>query len=192
MKTIKLIFVFGLIAIVGWSCSNSTSVNKNNWNPTYQPYAAAKKVAPADSAIGLAHQIPGFGGMFITRKTEQLAVYLTHPDRQKATAKRVLSNSEFIEKALSNTSASVANMAVKKGGYTFIELYDWEKQISSKILPTIDGGYSIGIDQSRNKVYIGVESKAARDRIHKKLSQLNIPGRSIIIHKISMNYPIGH
>ncbi len=189
MKTIKLTVMFGLTAIVAWSCSNSTSAEI--WNSEYQPYAEAKMVAPADSSIGLAKKIPGFGGWFIN-KSGRLAIYLTHPAQQKAKAKKVLSNSEFVKKALSNTSASVSNMVIKKGSYTFIELYDWEKQISSKILPTIAGGYSIGIDQSRNKIYIGVENKAARDRIRKKLAQLNIPVEAVIIYKISIWFGPGH
>ncbi len=189
MKTLRLICMFGLIVMIGWSCSTSTSPNE--WTSTYEPYESAKMVAPADSSIGLANNIPGFGGWFIN-KSDQLAIYLTNPDQQKAKAKKVLSNSEFVKKALSNISASVSNMIFKKGSYTFVELYDWRKQVSGKVLPIIDGNYTIGIDQSRNKLYIGVESKAVRDRVHNKLTQLNIPSDAVMIYKVSIWFGPGH
>lgn len=172
MRTIKLIFTFGLITMFVWSCSDSTSVNNNGWHTTYRPYAAAKKVAPADSSISLAQNIPGFGGWFIN-KSGKLAIYLTHPKQQKAKAITVLSNSEFVEKALSNTTASVSNMVIKKGAYTFTELYNWLSTIHDKILP-MEGFYTTGIDQSQNTLSAGVKNKTIRDRVINKLAELNI------------------
>src|SRR5699024_9251608 len=129
MKAIKLTFVFGLIVMVAWSCSDSVSPENGDGfgkvtyaNATKISCAAVNSSSPTDSIIDFARKIPGFGGMFINGDG-QFTIYLTHPAKQKAKAKEVLLHSGLITEALSNTSASVANMKIKKGQYTFLQLY---------------------------------------------------------------------
>lgn len=187
MKTIKLLFMFGLIAMIAWSCSTSTS--PDNWDPSNLPYAEAKKVPVAsDSLINLAQKTPGFGGLFIN-KSGQLSIYLTNPESQEAKAKEVLSNSKLIADMLSQLqdqgySVSIANMEILNGQYTFLQLYNWKSKIGEKIFP-MDGAYTNGIDQSVNKVSVGVKDKAVRDKVVKKLPQLNIPENSVMFYQMT-------
>lgn len=181
MKTVKLIFLFGLVAMVAWNCSNLTSSDDGGFASV--PYANATMVSPADSLLGLAQQIPGFGGLFIN-DSDQLNIYLTQPAEQKETAIQVLSSSELIKKALSNSSASVSNMKVNQGQYTFIKLYTWKKEISSKVL-IMDPVYSVGIDQSQNKVSVGVKNKSTLDSVNRKLVELNIPEEAVMIYQMT-------
>jgi hypothetical protein len=133
----------------------------------------------ADSLIEIAQEIPGFGGLFLDQ-SGQLNVYLAEPDEQKAKAVSVLSSWKPLTTALSNTTASVSDMKVKKGQYTFVQLYAWNKKI-----PATDGVYETGIDQSKNKVSIGVKDKAVKNKIINKLAHLNIPKDAVAIYKTS-------
>jgi hypothetical protein len=171
-------------------------------NPTSRgfasaPYTNATKISvgtensnQADSSNQLNKLIPGFGGFFIS-KSGKFTIYLTHPAAQKAKAKEVLSNSKPIQKALARIrdqggkyqSASVANMVIKKGQYTFLQLYSWDHK-TGKILAS-DGVYAEGIDQSKNKVSIGVKDKAVKNKVINKLVQLNIPKGAVAIYKTS-------
>jgi len=193
MKTTILLCVLGLFAAVTWSCSNSTSTNSTN-NEGFEspPYAKGKRVAvQADSLIGLAKQIPGFGGLFINQ-SGQLTIYLTQPEDQKAQARAVLSNSELVAGALSNTSASVSDMEVKKGQYTYVQLYEWRHTITGDVM-AIEGVYSAGLDLSRNKLSFGVKNKAVREKVRVKLAELNIPEDAVFIYQMSEpEYLIGH
>lgn len=187
MKTIKLIVLLGLAAIITWSCSNPTSSDGEDFASA--PYANATRVSvQADSLTGLAQKIPGLGGLFIN-ESDQLAIYLTNPANQKEKAKEVLSNSKLIVDMLSQLkdqgySVSVASMEILNGRYTFLQLHNWKSEVSNKIL-LMDGVYASGIDQSRNKVSVGVKSKAVRDAAVKKLSQLNIPEHAVIFYQMT-------
>jgi len=180
MKTINLLFLSVLIAIVTWSCSSPASSNGEFGE---SPYAKATEISPVDSLSDLAQQIPGFGGLFID-DSGQLTIYLTDPDQQQAKAKEVLSNSELIAQSLSHQSASVSDMQVLKGQYTFITLHEWKKEVSRKVL-IIEGVHSAGIDQSRNKLSIGVENESVLDKVHKKLAELDIPEEAVIIYQMT-------
>jgi len=180
MKTVNLLFLSVLAAIVTWSCSSPASSNGEFGE---SPYAEATEVSPADSLSDLAQQIPGFGGLFID-DSGQLSIYLTNPDQQKAKAREVLSNSELIAKALSNTSASVSNMKILKGQYTFLSLYTWKKEVADKVF-SMDGVYSIGIDEYRNKVSLGVKNKAIKAKVNEKLSELDIPRDAVMMYQMT-------
>lgn len=141
--------------------------------------------------VQLAKEIPGFGGLFINQ-SGQLSIYMTHPTKQKAKAAAVLSSFTPLAKSLAHLknegqkyqSASVSHMAIKKGQYTFLQLYAWKGQIRSKIL-SMKGVYSDGIDESQNQLSIGVKDKAVKAKVSKKLAQLNIPGDAVTIFKMS-------
>lgn len=188
MKAIRLICMLGLIAMIGQSCSNSTTPNE--WNPNYQPEAMGKKVPISANnwRRSLAQKIPGFGGLFIN-ESRQLTIYLTHPASQTAKAKEVLSTSELITDMLSQLrdqgySVSIANMEILNGKYTFIQLHNWKDKIVEKLLP-MEGVYTIGPDITHNKVTVGVKNKTVRDKVRKKLAPLKIPGEAVIIYKSS-------
>jgi hypothetical protein len=198
MKTIKLIFLFSSIALIAWSCSDSTFPNSNSEGFASAPYANATKISvggtnnpnQADSSNQLNKLIPGFGGLFIN-KSGKFTIYLTHPATQKAKAKEVLSNSKPITKALARLraqggkyqSASIVNMVVKKGRYTFLQLYSWDHETGK--IRVMDGVYAEGIDQSKNKVSIGVKNKAVKTKVINKLAQLNIPKDAVAIYQMS-------
>ncbi|HEX6982199.1 MAG TPA: hypothetical protein VF181_05520 [Balneolaceae bacterium] len=192
MKTVKLILVLSIVATFAWACSTPTNSNEDWATP---PYAKAKKITPSDSLMGLAQQILGFGGLFIN-EAGQLAIYLTQPESQKEKAKEVLSNSKLITEMLSRLrdqgySVSIADMEILNGQFTLIQLDKWEKEINSKILP-MDGVYTIGIDQSQNKVSVGVKNKTVRASLSKKLSNLNISGDAVGVYKITIEFPVGY
>lgn len=189
MKSIKILFIAFLTGMAAWGCSSSTSADPDDWSPGNQPYALAKMVSAAsDSLIGLAQQIPGFGGVFINQ-ADQLSIYLTEPSDQRDQAIEVFSDSEIIANVIEGlqnqgSSASVEDMEILHGQYTFIELYNWKIEVSSKIL-SIEDVHLIGVDQSRNKVSIGVENKAAKEKAVMELDPLNISVEAFIFYQMT-------
>jgi len=190
MKDIKLIFLLSITTLVAWSCSNSSFPTSADLSPT-GPYAKAIEVAPADSLIDLAQQIPGFGGLFIN-DSDQLSIYLTKPTQQQQKAREVLSNSELISKMLKNLrargqkyqSVSISNMEVLKGQYSFITLYNWKKEVNREVL-SMDAVYTTGIDQSRNKLSVGVKNETAAAKVIKKLAELDIPEKAVMMYQMT-------
>lgn len=189
MKTFKILFIGFLVTMTVWSCSSSTSADSDNWLPDDQPYASAKMVSVAsDSLFGLAQQIPGFGGVFIN-DSDQLSMYLTDPAGQKDQAINVFSDSELITNVIDDLqsqgySASVENMEILHGPYTFIELYNWKSEMNSEVLP-MEGVFSIGVDQSRNKVSVGVKDKAAKETVVMEMDRLNISDDAIVFYQMT-------
>jgi hypothetical protein len=172
--------------------------NSNSGKFASAPYTNATQVPLGEDSVNQAANsnqvfdhlnklIPGFGGLFIS-KSGKFTIYLTHPAAQKAGAREVLSHSKLIQKTLARIrsegakfkSASVANMVVLKGQYTFLQLHAWEHKV-----PFIDGVYTTDVDESKNKVTIGVKGKAVKNEIIKKLTQLNIPRNAVAIFKMS-------
>ncbi|MCW9707853.1 hypothetical protein [Fodinibius salsisoli] len=184
MKTVSLLLLLVLIGTITGSCSNSSSPASTNGELSESPYAEAKKVSVhADSLTDFAQQIPGFGGLFIN-DSDQLSIYLTNPTQQEAKAREVLSNSELIARSLSNSSASVSNMEVLKGQYTFLTLLEWKREVSSKVL-AMDNVYTGGIHQSQNKLSIGVKDETVAAKVNEKLAELDIPKEAVMMYQMT-------
>jgi hypothetical protein len=132
--------------------------------------------------------MPGFGGYFLDQ-SDRLNVYLTKPDQQKETAVSVLSGWKPLTKLLSRKHTSVADMKVLKGQYTFLKLQSWKSQLVHKIAQKafgVTGGvYSIGVDQSKNKVSMGVKNKSVRKKVIDNLARINIPKDAVAIYQMS-------
>ena len=142
----------------------------------------------SDSLIGLAQQIPGFGGVFINQ-TDQLSIYLTEPTGQKEQAIEVFSDSEIIANVIDGlqnqgSSASVEDMEILHGQYNFIELYNWKSEVNSKI-HSMEDVHSIVVDQSRNKVSIGVKDKAVKETAVMEMERLNISDDAIVFYQMT-------
>lgn len=75
-------------------------------------------------------------------------------------------------------------MNLANGPYTLIELSNWESEVSSKILSMRDV-HVIGVDQSRNKVSIGVKNKAVREEAVKELDLLNISSDVVLFYQMT-------
>lgn len=189
MKTIKILSIAFLVAMTAWSCSSSTSADTDDWSPSDQPYASAKMISVAsDSLFDLAQQIPGFGGVFIN-DSDQLSIYLTDPAGQKEQAVGVFSDSELITNVIDDLqsqgySASVEDMEVLQGQYTFNELYNWKSEMNSEVL-SMEGIYSIGVDQSRNKVSVGVKDKAVKETVVMELDRLNVSDDAVVFYQMT-------
>lgn len=59
-----------------------------------------------------------------------------------------------------------------------------EKKITSNVL-AVEGVYSNSINESQNRLSIGVKGKAVRAKVSEKLAQLNIPKEAVIIFEMS-------
>jgi len=119
----------------------------------------------------LAKNIPGLGGLFIN-DSGQLSVYLTNPGEQQAKAEAVFLSFKPLTKALARLrdqkpqyqATSISNMEILKGQYTFTTLYEWKKEVSSKIL-VMDGVYSSDIvGPFYNWIYYGLPLYSTRGR----------------------------
>lgn len=192
---ISYLFILSILIIVS-SCDTVLNQEESNVNRvqdtqtiTQAQILQRESLNQDERTAQLAKEIDGFGGLFINQ-SGQLSIYLTQPDKQKATATSTLSGFKPLTKTLvrlrsnKNISATVDNMNIRQGQYKFINLYDWKKKITNHILP-IKGVYTNDIDESQNKLSVGVSGEDTKDKVIKELAQLNIPREAVNIFTMS-------
>ena len=124
---------------------------------------------------GLAHSVPGFGGMFVDTATSHLTVYLQNPgDRASAIA--------AIRRAFPDREVADAEFAVRAGRFDWRELTAWRTEADAFL--TIPGMYKTDIDERLNKISIGVENDAVRSRISAELARRRVPSEAVVINVI--------
>ncbi|HET6528241.1 MAG TPA: hypothetical protein VFG39_05780, partial [Balneolaceae bacterium] len=196
-KTITTLTVIILISLAISSCDSilnpKSTTSNQSWNGVSQANDVKLKKSQSlnhdQRTVQLAKKINGLGGLFINQ-LGQLSIYLTQPTKQMAIATSTLSSFKPLTKTLArlrgkgNSLASVYNMKIKKGQYSFIKLYTWKKKVTSNILH-MEGVYTNDIDEAENKLSIGVKGKDIKAKVRKKLAQLNIPREAVIIFEMS-------
>lgn len=129
-----------------------------------------------DRFAEIARRVPGFGGVFFDQ-TGQLTVYMRDPSR--APAARTAISQVFGSRDLPLLSARVI-----VGKYDFTELKHWHD--SAIQILRLPGTASLDIDDSNNRIRIGVTSQAARNVVLEELSRLGVPEEAVIIEQTSL------
>lgn len=132
-----------------------------------------------DSLAALSDKAPGFGGTF-TDETGALTVYLTKSARQSEAMPVIRA---FLARQLRadlsvETVQLLSSIKVRQGTYTFRQLYDWYFLLTRSL--DVDGVVLTDIDESRNRIAIGVLDTAAGQAVLAKAASLGIPGRAVV------------
>jgi hypothetical protein len=130
--------------------------------------------ASSDREMALMNQeIPGFGGLFYDR--EGFAnVFLTDPDDARA---------------LDQLGPDVR---VLQGEFQFNELRAWRHELRSAVLG-LPGVVTLDVDESTNRVRVGVDRQAAPNasrRVARQVAQLGIPGHAVVVEAADPIYQL--
>jgi hypothetical protein len=154
-----------------------------------QPGPQASTNPPNSPALDLDHrfaevakQAPAFGGMFLDGNAT-LQVYLT--DRTQEAAARQAISAVFGPDVLTN------GMKVLDGENGFLQLAEWYVK-AHDLLPTMAEVNLLDIDEARNRIVIGVETKQWVPKVESLLAQLGIPARAVIVEEVEDAIPYSH
>jgi hypothetical protein len=148
--------------------------------PTDQPNSPALDLDHRFAEV--ARQAPAFGGMFLDGNAT-LQVYLT--DRTQEAAVRQAISAVFGLEVLSS------GMKVLDGENGFLQLAEWYVK-AHELLPSIAEVNLLDIDEARNRVAIGVETKQGVPMVKGMLTQLGIPAKAVIVEEMEDAIPYSH
>ena len=117
----------------------------------------------------VAKQVPAFGGMFIDSQGH-LSVYLLDPT-QKAAAESAIAS------IFGKDRIPVNGILVLQGQYGFLQLKEWFDRANA--LLAISGVTLVDIDESKNRLKIGLENIEARSRVGQALVRINVPREAV-------------
>jgi hypothetical protein len=129
-------------------------------------------------------EIPGFGGYFLD-KEGILNVYLTNPagkDRAITTLAHLLKGQPPL-RGSGGRSPDMSLTRVLQGQYGFAELRRWRIQTDQFIF-SVPGVISTDIDETRNRLAIGVEDAPTARRVRTELAQRAIPTNVVIVELV--------
>lgn len=155
------------------------------------PHDAAARIVPEPSAtrrtiddefVDLATRAPGFGGIFYDL-LGRLTVYLTNPslrDQVNAVIREFLLRSPT-NRAL-DIDSDLANMNVLRGEHDFAQLAAAYALITG--LAADRGVTQTDIDETRNRIVIGVLDVAAMERIRAGLARLHVADDIVVVERV--------
>ncbi len=130
-------------------------------------------IVPDDPAAEVAQRVPEFGGMFIDAEG-RLTVYLT----DEAMGAEVL---DAIAEVFGPDRIPAAGVRFIQGQYGYLELREWRELLAP--LWEIEGVSSIGIDQTRNRLRVGLETGKVRNRVERQVAELGIPPEAVLVEE---------
>ena len=135
--------------------------------------------------IGL--RTPEFGGMYLSEDNNTLYVYLTDKTQNPQKRQEVR---ESIKDVLKDDLTKGKNIKIVPAQYSMSQLYDWYRQM----MPMFENSQVTMTDlqESRNRIEIGVDDLGVIPTLEAKLTQLNIPRESVIFSEVEFAVPLYH
>lgn len=143
--------------------------------------AAAGAIPTIDQTFEiLARLLPGgFGGLYSG------GMFLVNPERL-ADTRAVAATLEQCAGRRAGSLSSVQQLGVLHGDYDWVQLTTWRARIETDASVTV---LLIDIDESRNRLGIGVTSEAARQTVLGRLRPLNVPSAAVAIEVLTFPPP---
>ncbi|MEX1113232.1 MAG: hypothetical protein WED32_02140 [Patescibacteria group bacterium] len=140
-------------------------------NADARPAGAARIRTLDDRLTELAEQLPGFGGLYYDDSGSPV-VFLTDVSRAAAAQSPIRS---FLESDLGRVRAAgaISRLRVIPGDYDFRQLAAWHRIIALEL--KVPGITMTDIDDSKNRLTIGVRDVAALSRVQQALANMPIP-----------------
>lgn len=133
-----------------------------------------------DKLVRVETLAPGFGGMFID-SDGRLRVFLIDPARL-AEARRA------IEIVFGPAAAPAPGARALQGQYTVSQLKTWAEQAGP--LLSLPGTVTVDLDESRNRVVVGIEASSRVSSVEHAIASLHIPREAVIIAVVESIRPI--
>ncbi len=188
MKKVVIFIVVTLLAIFMGTCPMAFANNMENLNSRGSPLNLDHGL------LNVAERVSGFGGMFFDDNGE-LNVYIVgieqlNPEElrtQQVQVKSVVTDifgEDFLARGRdrrfdSQKPESFSRIKIINGDYDFVQLFKWRTNIE-RIL-NMPGVVFSDLDESQNRLKIGVESLEMRKQIEITLPKLGVPPEAVII-----------
>ena len=175
-------FLVLAVAMVGfawtqWASGNhNPSTGEQHDTSTYQNREPSIYQDPNELLEEASDEIPGFGGVFLSKRGTVLNVYLTEieTDPQKLEEIRKKIEEMFdVEPGL--------RLNVIKGNYTITQLSEWYDLMRSEGIWDQDGVFMTDLDEGKNELYIGVLSEWDVEGVYTFLEGLDIPREAVTV-----------
>jgi hypothetical protein len=126
-------------------------------------------------------KIPGgFGGWFYDQDGK-VNVYLTDLTRRQMAVKALIQVLQHRSVSLRGRSLNLVNIKVHQGQFDFVRLKAWSELLPEILaLPEV---VSTDIDETRNRLRLGVQRGVAISRIESELTRLGIPRAAVVIEE---------
>jgi len=124
-----------------------------------------------------------FAGLYRDRDTGKLVINLTDVS-QKDVALQAAAN------VLDADRISKEGVEVRQVKYSMAQLKTWKDAVSQVMFDT-EGVVAVGVDQVRNRVFVGVNDDKAKSVIRSKLTELNLPEDAFSIALMQFKDAVG-
>lgn len=139
--------------------------------------ALADGIVTIDERLAeIARDVPGFGGFYFDA-SGTLNLYLKEDHRATealAAVKSLLGDQRI---------AQATGQRVLQAQYDFTQLQGWRLLMRSHI-PGMEGVTSLGIDETKNRLSVGVQNASAKERVARKMSELAIPRDAVLVEEV--------
>ncbi|HEV2130027.1 MAG TPA: hypothetical protein VGR27_02935, partial [Longimicrobiaceae bacterium] len=126
----------------------------------------------------MAREVPGFGGVFFD-EDGKLNVYMAPVEGQVMAAAEVASILSGRLERLGIQAATRSEMIVHEGRYDFAQLHAWHQRINPVL--ALPGVVVTDIDESQNRLRIGVEEGTPVAMIERAVAAQGVPGEAVTV-----------
>jgi hypothetical protein len=158
--------------------------------PEPLPDAALQHASVDERLAIVARNVPGFGGMFFDENGD-LAIYLTHPEHKDAAtrhltdvfgAERLRSKGPTQGRGADRRKLPAGEVRVLQGQYGFDELEQWRRSAAAVL--NVEGVVFTDVDESRNRIVIGISEPKARSSARSMLTSLGVPVEAFVFEDV--------
>lgn len=123
-------------------------------------------------------EVPGFGGYFVDRQGVPQAFLKDPANRGRA----VEALGRFLDRVSPRLAAKpdLTRINARVGQYDFAELLGWLEPLQGAVFQ-IEGVQSTDIDETRNRLVVGVLTPSARAGVLRTLAKLPVPREAVIV-----------
>jgi hypothetical protein len=149
--------------------------------PVSQARTQSLEVRTLDDMFSdVAKLVPDFGGLFLSNDESALEVYLLDVSPRKVRAVE-----GAIARIFGRATIPKGRIKALKGQYGFLQLRQWYDRMTGSVLG-IKGVSRTDIDEAKNRLRIGIESKGIEAQVVEQLGKLGIPREVVVIDVISL------
>lgn len=159
------------------------------------PVLAALAELPADSVrddphfIELSRDFPGFGGFFFNTDGN-VVVLLVNTAAAEDIRPRIGALVEG-RVGVRGPDHMGKTFIFRRADYPFLELALYRTRLRGEIF-SISGVVTLGVDEARNRVKVGIAEPTAENKVELLLGQLHIPREAVIFEQTEYAMPFSH
>lgn len=192
LKSPLSLLCVALTGIIGCAEETTTGIPQDPHAPgNVAPSGAqALELAGEPAFLELGQEVPGFGGFFFSEQGDVI-VYLTDPALLDAARSRIHTLIAGRLDGARTPSGMGDRFVVRQADYTFLELARYRTLLRDEIF-SIAAVVSLGVDESINRVRVGIAEPSAEEKVRSLLTSLDIPTDAVTFSSEEYADPLNH